>query len=82
MDAKAEALSTSSRQIQSFLTPRHIGNQIYPAQDHPAVPLEDVIWLADRMENDGQTFQDAIKLLRQTKFPDNYDPYHWVTGKD
>lgn len=39
-----------------------------------------MIWLADRMENDGQTFQDAIKLLRQTKFPDSYDPYHWVTG--
>ena len=57
------------------------GNQIHPAQHHPAVPLEDVVWLSDCMQN-GQTFQEAIKVLRQNKFPDNYDPHPWFPGKN
>ena len=56
------------------------GGQIHPVQHHPAVPLDDVIWLAGCME-DGHAFVDSIKLLRRKHFPVNYDPHPWVPGK-
>lgn len=56
------------------------GDQIHPAQHHPAVPLDDIIWLAGYMEN-GHAFVDAIKMLRRKHFPVNYEPHPWVPGK-
>ena len=55
------------------------GNQIEPAQNHPAVPSEDVISVYNYIQN-GQSFQEALKLLRQSKFPNSYEPHPWVTG--
>ncbi|CAH3139718.1 unnamed protein product [Porites lobata] len=53
IDARAEARSTSSRDIQSYMTTVHGGDQIFPTNFHPAVPLDDVVWLVNSMEREG-----------------------------
>ena len=30
-----------------------VGDQIFPTNFHPAVPLDDVVWLVDSMEREG-----------------------------
>ncbi|CAH3165887.1 unnamed protein product, partial [Porites evermanni] len=53
IDARAEARSTSSGDMQSYMTSVHRGDQIFPTNFHPAVPLDDVVWLVDSMEREG-----------------------------
>ena len=57
-----------------------VGDQIFPTNFHPAVPLDDVVWLVDSMEREGWTFINSLKLLRQNKFPADYSPTEWVAG--
>ena len=57
-----------------------VGDQIFPTSFHPAVPLDDVVWLVDSIEREGWTFINSLKLLRQNKFPADYSPTEWVAG--
>lgn len=54
-----------------------VGDQIFPANFHPTVPLDDVV---DSMEREGRTFITSLKLLRINKFPADYNPAEWVAG--
>lgn len=46
-----------------------VGDQIFPANFHPAVPLDDVVWLVNSMQREGRTFINSLKLLHRNKFP-------------
>lgn len=53
-------------------------------ENHTAVPLEDIIWLHDRMNGDKEhllTFENYLCLLRRKLFPFSHDPYPFITGK-
>ena len=50
---------------------------------HPAVPIDDVVWLNTFMTNSGGEpvpFEDAILMLRWKLFPFMHDPHPWVEG--
>jgi hypothetical protein len=53
-----------------------------PLQSHPAVPIEDLLWLRDYMDNgtEKKTFADAIYILRRKLFPFMHNPHQWVEG--
>lgn len=42
--------------------------------------MDDVVFIAHSMENDGYAYTDALKMLRKKKFSDDYEPHPWVTG--
>jgi hypothetical protein len=53
-------------------------------EQHPAVPIADVLWLSDFMKHGNQqpvSFHDALLLLRRKLFPFAHDPYKWIEGK-
>lgn len=53
-------------------------------ENHTAVPLEDIIWLHDRMNGHKEhllTFENSLCLLRRKLFPFSHDPYAFITGK-
>ena len=47
---------------------------------HPAVPLDDVLWLQETIVNEGIPFEEAIRLLRKKMFPEDYEPCTWIEG--
>ena len=48
---------------------------------HPAIPREDIEWLAEYMAETGRTFNKAIHILHRKLFPLFYDPYPWKPGE-
>ena len=51
-----------------------------PVKQHPAVPIEEVLWLNRCVEEDGVPFDSAVRNLRRKLFPFMYDPKPWVEG--
>lgn len=51
-----------------------------PLECHPAVPLGDVLWLQETIENEGIPFEEAILRLRKKMFPEDYEPCTWSEG--
>jgi len=50
---------------------------------HPAVPIDDIMWLNTFMTNSGGEpvpFENAILMLRRKLFPFMHDPHPWVEG--
>ncbi len=56
-----------------------IGN---PKDNHPAVLIEDVLWLDDfvKSHQPSISFEDALYMLRRKLFPFMHNPYPWVEG--
>ena len=54
-----------------------------PVNQHPAIPVEDVRWLSEFM-NDGPAvpFTTALTALKRRLFPLNYEPCEWIEGKE
>ena len=52
---------------------------VEPQVPHPAVPIKDVVLLKSLMD-DGLSFTSALRLLRRSHFPFNYDPHPWKPG--
>lgn len=53
-----------------------------PLNQHPAVPVEDVHWLGEFMnERPTVPFTTALAALKQKLFPVNYEPCEWIDGK-
>jgi hypothetical protein len=53
-------------------------------ENHTAVPLEDILWLHDLMNEYKDhllPFEDSLRLLRRKLFPFSHDPYPFVAGK-
>ena len=57
-----------------------VRNPARPARLHNAIPLEDVQWLSDFMNENHTPFERAIHILRRTHYPFHYDPHPWVNG--
>ena len=80
MDARKEAGSIRVNQIKKYLKINPLTNQPH----HHAVPIEDVIWLHDFMNNGrpGEVigFDRSIHILKRKQFPFFYDPYPWING--
>ena len=77
MDARKEAGSIRVNQIKKYLEINPLTNQ--PQLHHHAVPIEDVMWLHDFMNNGrpGEVigFDRAIHILKWKQFPFFSDPY-------
>ena len=57
-----------------------IGN---PICAHAAVPLSEIIWLNEfisERQEDPETFENAVRMLRRKLFPFMHDPHPWVQG--
>lgn len=55
------------------------GGAVEPEVPHPAVPIKDVVLLKSLLD-DGRSFTSALRLLRRSHFPFNYDPHPWKPG--
>lgn len=54
----------------------------YPIRPHPTVPVVDVGWLNEVINNRPDLlFTDALTSLEKRLFPKNYNPCEWVEGK-
>ena len=53
-----------------------------PVKKHDAIPLEDIMWLAEFMNGECKVpFVNALSILRRKHFPFFYNPHPWVAGK-
>ena len=52
-----------------------------PVKEHDAIPLEDIRWLAEFMNDSKAPFVNALSMLRRKHFLFFYDPHPWVAGK-
>ncbi len=77
MNALAEAKSIKASNIKEYLKINPATKA--PFKCHPAIPLEDVLWLDKFLkENSHVEFAGAIFTFRRAKFfPFNYDPHRW-----
>lgn len=79
MESRKEAMFTHVSDIEKYLTINKASNQ--PEKYYPAVPISDVLWLKDVMENscpdNPVPFGDAIHMLKRKRFPSFYEPYPW-----
>ena len=72
-------------QSYNMFHPLLLGNDgnIYLLQAHDAIPLEDVRWLYQFMQDGrpgGVVFDDAIYILRRKQFPLFNNPCSWIQG--
>ncbi|CAH3133762.1 unnamed protein product [Porites lobata] len=78
-DAKSKAKSIPASRIARYLTPNqktNVRGAVEPEVPHPAVPIKDVVLLKSLLD-DGRSFTSALRLLRRSHFPFNYDPHPW-----
>ena len=54
---------------------------ILPVKEHDAIPLEDIQWLAEFMNDSDVPFVNALSLLCRKHLSFFYDPHPWVAGK-
>ena len=55
-----------------------VGN---PLKEHPAVPLEEILWLNNAFNiRDSVAFHKGLLLLRRKLFPFEHNPHSWITG--
>lgn len=57
------------------------GNPATTLLQHNAVPMEDVEWLAEFIDDNNTTFEQAIHILRRTHYPFHHNPHPWCNGK-
>jgi len=60
-----------------------LGNESNPATVQARLPQEDIVWLYDCMNTEGNDvpFESAIHILKRKLFPPNYEPSPWVPGE-
>lgn len=54
---------------------------IVPVKKHDAVPLDDVQWLAEFINESKVPFVNALSMLCRKHLPFFYNPHPWVAGK-
>jgi hypothetical protein len=58
-----------------------VDGTILPSNNHKAIPLEDVQFLAELMNGESKmSFVNAIFILRRKNFPFSHDPHPWIEG--